>query len=333
LSVEKIIQSWQKGSFKPIYWFEGEEDFYIDQLMEYAEKNLVPESEAAFNLTIFYGKDADWAALTNTCRRYPMFADRQVVLLKEAQHMKDIDKLEPYIENPLPTTVLVVSYKGKKYDRRTKFFKHLQSRAELFESPKIYDDRLGGWIKNYVQSQGLSISEKSVSLLEEHIGNNLSRIANEVEKLTINMGGRKQITEEDIERYIGISKEYNAFELSGAIARKDLSKALRIVQYFEHNPKAGPLQAVLPAIYSQLSRVYTAFEVSANTPMKLRAHFSNNPSAIETGSYYMKNYGPEGVNKCLLLLHEYNLKSIGINSYGTEGSSLMKELMVKMVLG
>jgi len=333
LSVEKIIQSWQKGSFKPIYWFDGEEDFYIDQLIEFAEKKLVPESEAAFNLTIFYGKDADWAAVTNACRRYPMFAERQVVLLKEAQHMRDLDKLEPYIENPLPSTVFVVSFKGKKYDRRTKFFKLLQSHAEVFESSRIFDNRLGGWIKNYIASQGLSISDKSVTLLEEHIGNNLGRIANEIEKLTINMDGRKNITEEDIEKFIGISKEYNAFELSGAIARKDLSKALKIVQYFEHNPKAGPIQQVLPAIYSQLARVYTAFEIAEKAPMKLKAHFNNNPDAFDSGSMYIKNYGPAGVNKCLLLLHEYNLKSIGIHSYGTEGSSLMKELMVKMILG
>ena len=183
MSAEKIISDWTKKSFKALYWLEGEEDYYIDQVIDYAEHKILDESEAGFNLTVFYGKDADWTAVVNACRRYPMFAERQVVLLKEAQHMRDIEKLESYIENPLSSTIFVVGYKGKTYDKRTKLYKALKASAEIFVSEKIRDYKLAEWIAQYLQSKGYTINSKAVSLLDEHIGNDLSRIVNEIEKL------------------------------------------------------------------------------------------------------------------------------------------------------
>jgi DNA polymerase-3 subunit delta len=299
-------------------------------VVDYAEHHILSESEAGFNLTIFYGRDADWAAVVNACRRYPMFAERSVVLLKEAQHMRDIDKLEPYIENPLNSTVFVVSYKEKKVDARTKFAKLLKQNAEVFTTKKIYDNQLPEWASNMVQQHGLTINQKALQLLVDHIGNDLSRIQNEIEKLAVNLGSRKNITEDDIETYIGVSKEFNVFELQDAMVRKDLAKAIRIIQYFEANPKAAPIQMMLPALYNFFSKVYMIFGVQGDEKT-LASAIGVNPYFIKDYIAAAKNYAYEGVERILLLLHEYNLRSVGVNNAGAEDSSLMKEMVVKMM--
>lgn len=330
MSAEKILGELKKGSFKPVYWLEGEETYYIDQIIHYAEHHILNESEAGFNLTVFYGRDADWTQVVNACRRYPMFADKQVVLLKEAQHMKDIDKLESYFENPLPSTILVIGYKEKKLDGRSKLVKLLKQKAEFLQTKKLYENQLPEWTQKMIAEQGLSINNKALMLLVEHVGNDLSRLANEVEKLAVNLGARKSITEEDIEKYIGISKEYNVFELQEAIALKNFPKALRIIQYFESNPKAGPIQQLLPTLYGYFSKIYMLFGNDVN---EKNAHtlFYNNPYATKAALQCKDLYGYNGVEKCLLLLHHYNLKSIGINDAGTEDGDLLKEMIVKMM--
>src|ERR1700743_282770 len=221
MSVEKILGDWKKLKFKPVYWLEGEEEFYIDQLVNYAEHNILTEAEAGFNLTVFYGRDADWTAVINACRRYPMFAERQVVLLKEAQQMRDIDKLEAYIEKPLTSTVFVVAYKEKKVDGRSKLAKLLKDKAELYSTKKMYDNQLPDWTSGLIRSKGFEISQKALLLLVDHIGNDLNRINNEIDKLLVNLGGSNRITEDDIERYVGVSKEYNVFELQVVFSKKD----------------------------------------------------------------------------------------------------------------
>ena len=331
MSAEKIISDWEKKIFKSLYWLEGEEEYYIDQVMDYAERRILNEADAGFNLTVFYGKDAQWTDIINACRRYPMFAERQVVLLKEAQQMKDLDKLEGYFERPLASTVLVVGYKGKTMDKRTRFYKLIKQSAELFHSEKIKDHKLHEWIARFVTEQGFTISEKAVSLLEEHVGNDLSRIANEIEKLSLNIKGKKDIKEDDIERYIGISKEYNVFELQSAIARKDLAKAVKIISYFEGNPKAGPVQMVLPALYTSFSKIYTVFGMPDKSESALKPHFYYNPVAVRNALDTIRLYGYEGIERILLLLHHYNLKGVGVGDTGTSDASLLREMVVKMI--
>jgi len=331
MSAEKIIGDWKKNKFKPVYWLEGEEDYYIDKVMDYAEHHIMDETAAGFNLTVFYGKDADWAAVINACRRYPMFADKQVVLLKEAQHMKDIEKLEGYFENPLSSTIFVAGYKGKTLDKRKTLYKQLKSTAEIFTSEKIKDNKLQEWIADHLRGQGYTINSKAISLLDEHIGNDLNRIVNEIEKLALNLKGKKEITEDDIEKYIGISKEYNVFELQAAIAKKDLAKAITILQYFEGNPKAGPIQMVLPALYANFSKIYTVFGMPDKSEAALKPHFYFNPVAVKNALETIKNYQYEGIERILLLLHHYNLKGIGVGDTGTPDASLMKEMVVKMM--
>jgi DNA polymerase III subunit delta len=332
MSVEKIITNWKKQTFKPVYWLEGEEEYYIDQVMDYAEHHLLPEGEAEFNLTIFYGRDADWAQVINACRRYPMFAEKQVVLLKEAQHMKDIDKLEGYIASPLPTTIFVVGYKAKGVDKRTKLYKILQTNAEVLTTKKIAEGKMQEWIIDLAKTKGYTILPKSASLLEEHTGNDLSRIANEIDKLSVNLKHKKTIDEDDIEKYIGISKEYNVFELQAAIAKKDLARSIKIINYFEANPKAAAIQMVLPALYAYFSKIYAVYGMNDKSDAALKPLFYFNPISLAQAKDAMKNYGYPGIEKMLLLMHHYDLKSKGVGDSGTSGAMLMKEMVVKMML-
>ena len=331
MSVDKIISEWKTGVFKPIYWLEGEEPYFIDKIIDFAEHHILSENEASFNLTVFYGRDADWTAVVNACMRYPMFAERQVVLLKEGQQMKDIEKLESYVNKPLLSTVFVVAYKDKKVDGRTNLAKYLKKNGEVFFSKKIYESQLPEWTKNMVLEKGYQITPTALQLLVDNTGNDLSRLENEVEKVAINLGNIKTIDENAIEKYVGISKEFNAFELQTAIAKKDLAKAIRIIQYFKANPKAGPIQLILPAVYSYFSKIYSIFGMDDKSENGVKPLFSNNFYGARDGLAAAKTYGLQGIEKILLLLHEYNLRSIGINDIGTSDADLMKEMVVKMV--
>ena len=331
MSAEKIIADFERKNFKPIYWLEGEEPYFIDEVVAYAEHKILSESEASFNLTVFYGRDANWVDVVNACRRYPMFAERQVVLLKEAQHMKDIEKLEGYIDKPLISTIFVVSYKDKKVDGRGKLAKILKQKGELLSTKKLYDNQLPDWANQMINYHGLTIDQRALALLVDHIGNDLSRLQNEIEKLAVNLGNRKAINEDDIEKYIGVSKEFNVFELQDALAKKNLPKAIRIIHYFEQNPKAAPLQMILPALYNFFSKTYMVFGVPSNNEKDIATALGVNPYFMKDYLQSAKNYGQQGIERILLLLHGYNLRSIGINNGSADDANLMKELVVKMM--
>ncbi|HEY5393632.1 MAG TPA: DNA polymerase III subunit delta [Hanamia sp.] len=331
MTVSSIITNWENKDFKPIYWLEGEEEYFIDELIDYAEKKILSPSEAEFNQTVFYGKDANCFDIINACRRYPMFAERQVVLLKEAQQMRDIDKLEPYIENPLSSTILVVSYKGKTLDGRQKFSKLIKKKGELFQAKKMYDNQLPAWVSGYLQSNGFKIKPKALQLLIDHIGNDLSRMVNEIEKLSLNLGKEKNITEDDIEKFIGISKEYNIFELQNAFSMKDAARALKIIQYFDANPKAVPIQLILPSLYSYFSKILPVYQLHDKSERALKPMFNYNSFLIEQIQMTMKNYSFADMEYIILLLHDANLKSIGIGNTGISAGALLKELSYKII--
>lgn len=331
MTIEKILTDFKNKKYSTIYWLEGEEEFYIDKVVTYAESNILTESEASFNQTIFYGRDSNWADILNACRRYPMFSERQLIIIKEAQHLKEIDKLEPYIANPLNSTILIIAYKDKKLDARTKFAKLIKDKGIFVSTKKMYESALPEWVNQLVKESGYTISPKANALLVDHIGNDLSRIENEIEKMLINLKNRKTITEEDVENYVGISKDYNSFELQSAIATKNLPKALSIIQYFDANPKAAPIQLVLPSLYSFFSKVYMIFGVSGGEDTIAR-QLGINPYFFKSYMQASKMYGYAGIEKVLLLLHHYNLKSIGINTAKVEDAALLKEMTVKMML-
>jgi len=331
MTANAIISEWKKQVYKPLYWLEGEEEYFIDKVMNYAEEHILNESETGFNLTVFYGKDADWAAVTNACRRYPMFAERQVVLLKEAQQMRDIEKLEVYIENPLGSTIFVVSYKEKKIDGRTRLAKLLKEKGIILTTKKLYDNQLPEWTEELVHSKELAISQKALMLLVDHIGNDLSRIENEIDKISINLDKRKTITEGDVEQYVGVSKDFNVFELQAALATKNLAKAIQIIQYFEANPKAAPIQLILPSLYSFFSKVFMIYGLNTRDEKTIASSLGVNPFFIKDYIKATNIYTYPDVEKLILLLSDYNLKSIGINNSGTPDASLLKEMVVKMI--
>lgn len=331
MSFEKIIAEWKKNIFKPLYWLEGEEEYFIDKVINYAEHNILNESEASFNLSVFYGKDAAWPDILNACRRYPMFSEKQVVILKEAQQMRDVDKLEPYIENPLHSTILVVSYKDKKVDGRTKFARLIKDRGVILTTKKLYDDKLPQWTEEMVQAKGLEITRKALMLLVDHIGNDLSRLENEVEKILVNLGKRKTINEEDIEEFIGISKEFNVFEFQNAIALKDLSRCMRIIQYFEANPKAAPIQLILPSFYSFFSKLFMIYGLNSRDEKVVASAIGVNPFFVKDYLLAAKHYSFPEIEKAILELHRYNLRSLGVRDAGTEDASLLKEMVYKII--
>jgi DNA polymerase-3 subunit delta len=331
MPISKIIANWKKQVFDAVYWLEGEESFYIDQVVEYAEKQLLPESEQAFNLTIFYGKDADWTEIVNACKRYPVFAERQVVILKEAQHMNQLEKLLSYIEHPLSSTILVVAHKDKNVDGRSALAKALKTKAVVVTTKKMYDNKLPEWVMSYIADSGYQISPKAVQIIVDHIGNDLSRIQNELQKLIVNLGDRKKITEDDIEKYIGISKEYNAFEFQDAVAQKNFSKAIKMIQYFESNNKAAPIQLILPTLYAFFSKVYAIYGLGTQDERRIASEVGLSPFMVKNYIAATRHYGYSKIEHILLLIHEYNLRVLGINDASNTDSDLLKELVIKIM--
>lgn len=328
---ESITSDWKAGRFRAVYWLQGEEEFFIDRLVHFAEHEILSPEQASFNLTVFYGRDAQWGDVVNACRRYPMFAERQVVILKEAQQMKEIEALMPYLEHPLASTVFVVAYKNKSVDKRTRLAKLIAEKAEVLNTKKLYDDKLPGWALQYAKSKGFTIREKALAVLVDHIGNDLSRIVNEVDKVLINLSGRTEVTEDDIERYIGISKEFNVFELQGAVANRQLERAIRILNYFEANPKAAPIQQVLPLLHIFFSKVYMLFGINPSERKSSAALLGVPPFFMKDYLSASVKYEQRGVERVLLLLHHYSLKGVGIGDAGSSGAELMKEMVVKMM--
>ncbi|HUQ97049.1 MAG TPA: DNA polymerase III subunit delta [Chitinophagaceae bacterium] len=331
MTEEKILSDLKKKNFKPVYWLEGDENFFIDEIVDFAAANLLSESEASFNLTVLYGKDTDWATLYNTCRRYPMFSERQVVIVKEAQEMRSIEKLESYIEKPLLSTLLFIAYKGKKVDKRTKLAKLLKEKAILLTTKKLYDNELPEWTSGLIKSKGLTINNKGLQLLIDHIGNDLNRLNNEIDKLALNLGSGKAITEDAIEKYVGISKEFNVYELQNAVAYKDFYKAMRMVRYFEDNPKAAPLQLIFPSLYGFFSKVLVVFTIPGRDEKAIASGLGISPFFARDYLQAANRYGQQGIEKIILLLHAYNLKSLGVNDAGTDDMSLLKELLAKIM--
>ena len=332
MSMEKILQEWKSKKFKPVYWLEGDEPYFIDVLLSYAENNLLSAAEAEFNLTIFYGKDAEIASIINACRRYPMLAEKQVVILREAQMMRDVEALAPYIEKPQPSTIFVVAYKDKKLDRRKQLSKLVAKNGELFTTKKLYDNQLPAWVDQMVAEQGLTIQPRARQLMVDHIGNDLARLYNETVKLAVNLGKRKNITEDDIENFIGISKEFNVFELQSAFGQKNLTKTVKIIQYFESNPKAGPIQMILPALFNFFSKVYMLHSLRGTDTQTQAAQLGVQPYFLNEYQHSAQQYSYQQIERALLLIHHYNLKSVGIHQAKSSDADLMKELAVKIML-
>src|SRR5690606_35899797 len=260
-SPESVLADIKQNKFAPIYFLQGEEPYYIDQITEAIEKNALQESEKGCNQVVMYGKDTDVSKIITNARRYPMMAERQVVIVKEAQEIVDLNReegqrlLESYIKNPLPSTILVFAHKHKTLDGRKSLSKAFSTGAVMITTKKIYDNKVPEWVTNYVKNKGYTIDAKATQMLADFIGNNLSRISNEIDKIIINLKEKTTIDAGIVQQFVGISKEYNTFELQKALAIRDIVKANRIVNYFEANPKSNPVIMIIRILYAYYAKL------------------------------------------------------------------------------
>lgn len=331
MDYQQILKSIKQGDVKPFYFLSGTEPYFIDLITNYIEATVLDESEKAFNQTIVYGKDVKWDELVESLKRYPMMAEKQLIILKEAQSIPKLtDKLIPYLNEIVSSTVFVVCYKYKTTTAK-KFIQLAQSKGIFFESKELYENKIPDWISGYLARKKFNITPKASMLLTEYLGNNLSKIANELEKLTIALDAGTEINAEHIEENIGISKDFNIFELQDAIVQRDVLKANRIVNYFSDNSKNHPFVVTVGSLYSFYARLMAFHYLKDKSPdnimQKLKVRFYPAQQIAIAG----KKVGPKKCFQALRMLREYDRKSKGIDNVSTTDGELLKELAFKLL--
>lgn len=329
--VSKIVNEIKQGNIKPIYFFMGEEPYYIDRLTEYIENNILTEEEKGFNQMVLYGKDVTIEDVISNAKRYPMMADRQVVIVKEAQELaRTIEKLESYAENPQPTTVLVFAYKYKTLDKRKKITKLLDKAGVVYESKKMYDNQVGDWIRKVLAGKKYNIEPKAAAMLVEFLGTDLSKINNELEKLMIILPEGSTITPHVIEENIGISKDYNVFELRKAIGERDQLKAYKIADYFSQNPKDNPLVMTVGLVFGFFSQLLQYHGLKDKNPSNVAKVLKVNPYFVKDYDIALRNYPMKKVSAVIATLRDVDVKSKGVGANSISQADLLKEMLVKI---
>ena len=334
ISYESICKEIAERKFSPIYVLMGEEPFFIDQITDLLIENVLAEEERDFNQSIFYGADADAVSVINVARRFPMMSEYQLIVVKEAQLMRDIELLNAYAKHPLSSTVLVINYKYKTLDRRKSLAAAVEKNGILFESKKIPDYKMPGYITGLLQQRSLAIDAKAAQMLSDFLGNDLNRLSKELDKLAIVMAqmGSKRVTPELVERNIGISKEYNNFELIKALATKDVLKANRIAQYFEKNPKTNPLQMTLAVLFNYFSNLLIAYYSKDRSEAGLMAALGLR-SAFQLKDYQMgmRHYSAMKVFLSIGEIRKADAASKGVDNASASDADLLKELLYKIM--
>ena len=332
MDFEGIISNIKNKIFHPVYLLSGEEPYFIDMISDFIEENVLDDQEKEFNQTILYGRDVDVSAIIENVKRFPMMANHQVVIIKEAQDIKKIDELETYVKNPLGSTILVLCYKYKKVDKRTTFYKAVNKKGVFFESKKLYENKIPIWIETRLKEKGYRISPKASMLLTEHIGADLSKLRNEIEKLLINQKPGTMIDDQVIEENIGISKDYNIFELQKALGDKDVLKANKIVIYFAANEKEHPIYMTIGALSNYFTRVLKYHFVTDKSRNNVASVLGINPFFAADYQRVAQKYSFAQLKKVISHIQEYDLKSKGLGSTGnTSGGELLKELVFKIL--
>jgi len=341
VSYDQLFKALKAGKYPPILFLQGDEPFYLDNLTNWLEKHALPEEQQGFNQSVLYGRDVNAGIIINASRRFPMMHSHQLVLIKEAQNIteKELENLLPYFNKPLSSTILVFCYKGKSLDKRKKVYKALEEqvkvdKAVIFNSQKEKDYQLDKWISSYVAEQGFTIAPPTAMMMAEYLGNNLEKIANEISKLAINIPAGATITKELIEKYIGISREYNIFELQNAIGRKDIFKAYQIANYFAESPKASnfSMPMCIGNLYQLFNRLYIVHHNPGSAPESLQRLMGlSNAYFVKDYMGFARNYSMPKVKRSIATLLEYDLKAKGLGSNETEDGELLKELIYKLV--
>lgn len=328
----QIVTDIQKGDIKPIYFLMGEEPYYIDRISDFIAENILSEEERGFNQMVIYGRDSTIDDIVSNAKRYPMMAERQVVIVKEAQDLsRTIEKLVDYAENPQPTTVLVVCYKYKKIDKRKKLHKVISKSGVVFEGKRLYENQVGDWIIKTLKSRGYGISPKAAQMLVEFLGTDLGKIDNELQKLQLICPEGTTINPEIIEENIGISKDFNNFELRNAIGEKDTLRAHRIINYFAQNPKDNPLVVTISLLFSFFSQILQYHGLNDKSKGTVAKQLKVNPYFVKDYVTAARNYPMKKVSRVISLLQETDVKSKGVGATNLPQGDLLKELLVKIM--
>lgn len=330
---EEIVRDLKKRAYKPVYYLMGEESFYIDKISEYIAQMVLAEEEREFNQTILYGSDTEVATIINAAKRYPMMSERQVVIVKEAQHVKRMEDLIFYLQKPLQTTILVICHKNGVLDRRKKLAAEIEKVGVLFESKKIKDSQLPGFIASYLKRKSVDIEPKAAEMMAEFVGTDLSRMAGELDKLVITLSqGVRRVTPEQIERNIGISKDYNNYELRSAIVARDVLKANRIIKYFAENPKTNPIQMTLSVLFGFFSNLMLAYYAPEKTEQGIAAQLGLK-AAWQSREYMaaMRMYSGVKVMQIIGEIRYCDAKSKGVENASLSDADLLRELVYKIL--
>lgn len=331
---EEVIAQISKKEFKPVYFLHGVEPYYIDRIVDLAANTILDEGERDFNQTVFYAKDTQPLAVVDTALRLPMMSQYQVVIVKEAQDYTKAtqwEQFEKYVENPSNSTILIFAHKYKTIDKRSRFYKVLSKKAVIFESEGVKDYQLGAWVKNYLKEKKYQITDKAVALITEFIGNDLSRVVNELEKLFITVPQGTQINEKHVEQNIGISKDYNVFELVNAVAERDIVKAHKIIHYFGQNPKATHITVVLGSLHGLYTRLFKAHFAQTEDPSKIASMLKVHPFVAKELLQNKKKHPAKMISRNFTILREYDMLAKGVGSAGVPDEQLMKELVYKLL--
>ncbi len=326
-----IIKDIENKKFEKIYFLHGEEGFFIDEITKALVDHVLEEHERDFNQAIMYGKDSEVLNIVSECKGYPMMAERKLVILKEAQDLKDFDLLESYFENPSDRTIFVINYKNKTFDTRKKIAKTATKNGVMFKSDKVKDYQLPDWITNYVKTVGYTITSKASILLSEFLGSDLSKITNELDKLFLLLEKGTAINDIHIEENIGISKDYNPFELINAIAVRDVPKAFNIANYFDHNPKAGDMMVVIPSAFNFFSRLMRIHFLPQKNKEAVAVALKIHPFVASQHINATKVYNPKKIAANIAILHEYDLNAKGMGNSSFSQGDLMREMIYRLL--
>lgn len=327
----KIVNDIKNGQIKPIYFLMGEEAYYIDKIADYIEQNVLTEDEKGFNQTVLYGRDVTIEDIISTAKRFPMMAERQVVIVKEAQDLlRTIEQIERYTDDPVPTTVLVFCYKYKTIDKRKKFTKNIEKMGVLFESKKLYENQVGDWITRVLKSKGYGIEPKATAMLVEFLGTDLSKINNELEKLQIVLPKQSTISAKDIEENIGFSKDFNVFELRKAIGERNQLKAYQIVQYFSENPKENPILMVTALIFGYFQQLLQYHGLKDKSSKNVAAALKISPYFTRDYELAARNFPMKKVSAAIAKLRDMDVKSKGVGAANLPMHDLYKELLTTL---
>ena len=328
----QIVNDIKQGKIKPIYFLYGEEAYFIDKISSYIADKVLTEEEKGFNQLVLYGKDVNIDDIVGNAKRFPMMSERQVVIVKEAQHLsRTIENLSSYAENPQMSTVLVFCYKYKKLDKRKTLYKQIKKNGVVFESNKLYENQVSEWLRKTLVSNGYSISHKAAIMLVEYLGTDLGRISNELEKLKMAIPQKKEITPEDIEQHIGISKDYNNFELKKAIGERNILKATKIVNYFAQNPKDNPFVLTITLLHSFFVQLLQYHGLNDHSPKNVANVLKINPYFVGEYQTAAKNFPMKRVSQIIGNLRELDLKGKGVNASSLDQADLLKELLYRIL--